>query len=341
MAVAVKQKPKTTIHHKRRTGSHQKRDEHFTKTYWPYLPIALIVGVGIVVNSLVMHPGVLGYATNMTHGGLLAQTNTQRTQNNLGALALNATLSQAAQAKAEDMVARDYWSHNTPDGQEPWVFITGAGYQYQAAGENLAYGFTDSASAVTGWMNSPGHRANILNSAYSEVGFGMANSPNYQQNGQQTIVVAMYARPVVAAAQSMPSAAQQQQPSAPAAQATPTPTAAPAPDETAAANEQPIAISRDETEDATDVTIGATVAGETPVSRIQVATSGGAPWSLVAASFAGIILLLAFVTRHSIAWHRKLVQGEQFILKHKVLDVVIVSAIMLIFILSRTVGYIQ
>ena len=335
MAVAVKQKPKTTIHHKRRTGTHQKRNEHFAKTYWPYLPIALIVGVGIVVNSLVMQSGVLSYATNMTHDGLLAQTNTQRTQNSLGALALNSTLNQAAQAKAEDMVTRDYWSHNTPDGKEPWVFITATGYQYQAAGENLAYGFTDSAGAVTGWMNSPGHRANILNSNYSEVGFGIANSPDYQQHGEQTIVVAMYARPITTT-QSTPVASAAQPATNMAAPTANTDA------ETQTTAEQPIAVNKEDPENAdTAISVGATVAGDTPVSRIQIATSGGAPWSLVVASFAGIILLLAFVTRHSIAWHRKLVQGEQFILKHKVLDVVVVSAIMLIFILSRTVGYIQ
>ncbi len=335
MAVATKQKPKVNTAHKRRTGTHQRRDPHFRQTYWPYLPLALIVGVGILFNSLFMQRDVLSYATNMSSEGLLANTNVQRAQNSLGSLALNAQLAQAAQAKAEDMVTRDYWSHNTPDGQEPWIFIAGTGYKYQAAGENLAYGFLDSNGAVTGWMNSPGHRANILNGTYSEVGFGIANSPNFQSSGEQTIVVAMYAKPVSAAVAASP---QNQQP-APASQQQPATT----PQESSITIEQPIAVSQEEDAAGSDkpLSVTATVEGETRVSRIQVATSGSAPWSMVAASFLGVILLLAFITRHSIAWHRVVVRGEKFILKHKVLDVVVVSGIMLIFILSRTVGYIQ
>src|SRR5690606_34410957 len=119
-------------------------------------------------------------------------TNTQRTANGLTGLTLNGQLNAAAQAKADDMAARDYWSHNTPEGDAPWVFIVNAGYQYQTAGENLAYGFLNSTATVKGWMDSPGHRANILNGSYKEVGFGIANSANYQGTGPETIVVAMY-----------------------------------------------------------------------------------------------------------------------------------------------------
>ncbi len=59
----------------------------------------------------------------MSRNGLLISTNTERSSNGLPALSINDKLNQAAQAKANDMVARDYWSHNTPDGQEPWVFF--------------------------------------------------------------------------------------------------------------------------------------------------------------------------------------------------------------------------
>jgi Cysteine-rich secretory protein family len=93
------------------------------------------------------------------------------------------------------MVARNYWSHNTPDGSPPWVFITAVNYEYQKAGENLAYGFDSSNTTITGWMNSPTHKANLLDTAFKEVGFGVANSESYQSNGQQTIIVAMYASP--------------------------------------------------------------------------------------------------------------------------------------------------
>ena len=195
MTVATKPRPKPTSHHRRRTGTHQKRSNHFMKTYWPYLPLLLVVGVGFMVNSLLSRPQVLGYATDTTVYGLLNDTNNQRLQYGDTALTLSDKLAQAAQAKANDMASRNYWSHNTPDNKEPWVFIDNTGYAYDAAGENLAYGFSSSKQTVTAWMNSPEHRTNILNNAYSEVGFGIANSVNYQSSGQETIVVALYAHP--------------------------------------------------------------------------------------------------------------------------------------------------
>lgn len=334
MAIAVKQKPKQTTHHRKRTGTHQRRSQHFAKTYWPYLPLGAIVAVGLLVNSMLLQPNVLSYATDMTPHGLLAQTNTQRTSNSLGAFALNATLSEAAQAKADDMVQRDYWSHTTPDGDEPWAFINQTGYQYEAAGENLAYGFTTNAQAVAGWMNSPGHRANILNASYSEVGFGIANSPNFQGKGEQTVVVAMYAKPVAVSVRESATPSRAASPTARAAANQPQ-------DHTAA---QPIAAGTTATGERSssgDLTVTARVAGETKVARVQLATSGAAPWSLFVASVVGTLLLVIFVTRHSFAWHRALVKGEAFIIKHKVLDVVVVSGVMVVYILSRTAGVIQ
>lgn len=321
MAIATKPKPKATAHHKRRHGSHQKRSNHFVKTYWPYLPLLFIVGVGLFFNAALGSPkGILGYATNTTANGLLASTNIQRQDNKLANLTLNPELSRAAQAKAEDMVHRNYWSHTTPDGKEPWIFINQTGYQYQAAGENLAYGFNDSTSTVTGWMNSPGHRANILNNNYREVGFGIVNSQNYQSDGNQTIVVAMYAQPAqsVNVSATVPSQQPSSQPGG---------------------NNQPIAVNTNN--QSGKLRVSAIVPGETKVARVQMAASGGAPWSLYAISILGGALLFLFLIRHSLAWHRVVVRGEKFILKHKVLDVFIVSGIMVGFILTRTAGFIQ
>jgi hypothetical protein len=142
----------------------------------------------------------LGATSNFTSSALLNDTNQQRLNDQEKPLALNSQLDAAAQAKANDMVTRNYWSHNTPDGRTPWSFITAAGYNYQAAGENLAYGFNSADDAVTGWMNSPTHRANILNADYQDVGFGVAQSPNYQGQGPATVVVAEYGQPVATVA---------------------------------------------------------------------------------------------------------------------------------------------
>ncbi|HLZ14810.1 MAG TPA: CAP domain-containing protein, partial [Candidatus Saccharimonadales bacterium] len=176
------------------------------KTYWPYLPMALIVGVGLACSSFwgSIHKDVLGYATNMSISALLQDTNTQRQGNSLAGLTLNDQLDQAAQAKANDMATRNYWSHNTPDGATPWTFIINAGYQYQTAGENLAYGFDSSDATLTAWMNSPEHKANILNNTYTDVGFGIANAPDYQGSGPETIVVAMYGSPAPSTNVSVP-----------------------------------------------------------------------------------------------------------------------------------------
>lgn len=107
---------------------------------------------------------VLGYATAISVGELHSISNAQRTNNGIAPLSLNGQLNQAALAKAQHMFANNYWAHNAPDGTTPWSFISNAGFTYSIAGENLAKNFSTSAGVVDGWMNSPGHRDNILKS---------------------------------------------------------------------------------------------------------------------------------------------------------------------------------
>ncbi len=188
------------IHHRApHDKSGHRRARHFLKVYAPYIPLLLIVGLGFAVsfnpNLKTSSSHVLSYATGATSNNLLEATNKQRSNQGLSELSLNTQLSAAAQTKAQDMANHNYWSHNTPDGKEPWYFMQQAGYSYSKAAENLAYGFNSSAEAVVGWMNSPTHRANIVDGELSEVGFGMVNAPNYQNEGPQTIVVALYGTP--------------------------------------------------------------------------------------------------------------------------------------------------
>lgn len=114
----------------------------------------------------------------ITVQGLWEEVNEVRAEQGLKALALQPKLNEAAQAKCDDMLARDYWDHNTPDGQEPWVFITGVGYEYEAAGENLAQNFFDNTSVVAGWLRSEGHRRNLLDQVYTEVGYAKCQEAN-------------------------------------------------------------------------------------------------------------------------------------------------------------------
>jgi uncharacterized protein YkwD len=108
----------------------------FEKVHWPYLPIVLAIvvfaGFGLSSGRLqaaAKHPTgkVLDYATNMSISGLLADTNAQRTASGLASFSLNAKLDAAAQNKANDMATRNYWSHDTPDGNPPWVFVNAQG----------------------------------------------------------------------------------------------------------------------------------------------------------------------------------------------------------------------
>ncbi len=174
-----------------------KRDH---RHYWPYLPL-VIVSLGLAsimfVNSL-RATQVLGSSDGVAERTLLISTNKSRQQDRKSPLADSPQLSQAAQAKANDMVARNYWSHAAPDGKLAWSFVDEAGYTYQVVGENLAYGFSSSDEVIRGWLNSPAHRENLLGSDYTEVGFGVAQSADFNKSGPETVVVALYAKPGIA-----------------------------------------------------------------------------------------------------------------------------------------------
>lgn len=195
--MAIATRPKPTVHHKKAAGKHHRHDKSYLKSYWPYLPILAVVGVGLVINASFNSAtkAVLGDHTGVVASALLDDTNAQRTADKETPLLANSQLTAAATAKAQDMVKRNYWSHVTPDGTQPWAFIAQSGYQYRAAGENLAYGFADANDVVNGWMHSAEHRANILDSGFQDVGFGIASSNDFKGNGPTTVVVALYGTP--------------------------------------------------------------------------------------------------------------------------------------------------
>lgn len=101
---------------------------------------------------------------------LEALVNERRAEHNQKPLATNAKLRESACAKADHMLANDYWDHISPEGVTPWTFIKKAGYDYKEAGENLARGFKDDTKLVQAWMDSPTHRANVLDSKFTEQG---------------------------------------------------------------------------------------------------------------------------------------------------------------------------
>ena len=104
--------------------------------------------------------------------------NKQRTQNGLSPLKENSELQRVARIKAQDMVNNNYFSHTSPTYGSPFNMMKSFKISYNTAGENIA-GNSSNSSAVTAWMNSPGHRANILNSSFNQTGIGVVTGSKY------------------------------------------------------------------------------------------------------------------------------------------------------------------
>ena len=102
-------------------------------------------------------------------------TNASRRDAHLPPLAMDDRLMAAARAKLFDMIKGEYFAHVTPDGRKPWTFMRAAGYPYVMAAENLAKGYDSAVEVQDAWMQSQGHRANILNDGFTEMGVADAN----------------------------------------------------------------------------------------------------------------------------------------------------------------------
>ncbi len=107
---------------------------------------------------------------------ILTLVNLERKKANLQPLTLNSKLGQAAQSHTNDMVSKNYFSHTSPSGGTMTSRVKATGYVYSAIGENIAAGKNTANATMNQWMNSPGHRANILNPKYRELGVGYAPS---------------------------------------------------------------------------------------------------------------------------------------------------------------------
>ncbi|WP_411083343.1 sigma-70 family RNA polymerase sigma factor [Streptomyces sp. cmx-18-6] len=111
-----------------------------------------------------------------TSGEVLQIVNAERAKEGCGPVTSNDLLATAAQRHSADMAARDYFAHTSPDGTDPGDRITAAGYRWSTYGENIAKGQRTPADVMQAWMNSPGHRANILNCSFKEMGIGKQDS---------------------------------------------------------------------------------------------------------------------------------------------------------------------
>lgn len=110
---------------------------------------------------------------------VLALVNKERAAVGCPVLTVNEKLTKAAQDHSEDMAAHSNMSHTGSDGSDPGQRITRAGYQWSTYAENVAYGYPTAAKVMEGWMNSPGHKRNILDCDLKEIGIGLAQPGQY------------------------------------------------------------------------------------------------------------------------------------------------------------------
>lgn len=112
--------------------------------------------------------------TTSIENQVIQLTNQQRAKYGLKPLTANWELSRVARYKAMDMRDKNYFSHTSPTYGSPFTMMKNFGITYRSAGENIAAGQTSPSAVVTAWMNSPGHRANILSTSYTQIGVGYA-----------------------------------------------------------------------------------------------------------------------------------------------------------------------
>lgn len=160
-------------------------------TMWK-LAVKYQVGTGEIIsanpqisNPDLIYPGQSLNIPQVSSGALAYEAevvrlvNEARAQNGLKPLAANWELSRVARYKSEDMVKNGYFSHNSPTYGTPFQMIKAFGLSYRTAGENIAYGQKTPQAVVNAWMNSSGHRANILNAFYTQIGVGYVAGGNY------------------------------------------------------------------------------------------------------------------------------------------------------------------
>ncbi len=149
---------------------------YFREPLFAQLPVSLRQKIQKDIDDEAFLPPPLRRASHgvtgiLTSAGTVNETNRHRAANGLAPLQSNDQLVAAAERKIDDMFQQQYFAHRSPEGKGPSDLANGVHYAYLIVGENLALGdFRDDADLVQAWMDSPGHRANILNNKYSQIG---------------------------------------------------------------------------------------------------------------------------------------------------------------------------
>lgn len=158
-------------------------------TFFAIIIIALL-SLSVTGSFAAKQTGLLGAIYSSV---LVDLANQDRQETNLKTLTINPTLEKAASLKVDDMIQNGYFAHQSPSGLTPWYWFSKAGYSFIYAGENLAIHFTESEAVNQAWMASPGHRANILNKNFSEI--GIAVREGFYNGRNTTFVVQMFGKP--------------------------------------------------------------------------------------------------------------------------------------------------
>ncbi|HEX8170116.1 MAG TPA: CAP domain-containing protein [Thermoanaerobaculia bacterium] len=125
----------------------------------------------------------------ITPENVLGLMNAYRAESNLPPLRADETLMLAAADRMHDMEDLGYWSHESPDGRSPFTVLVTRHYPYRYAGENLASGFETARLLVSSWMESPGHRANIMGAEYDECGIAVIEGATTGRATGKSVVV--------------------------------------------------------------------------------------------------------------------------------------------------------
>ena len=157
--------------------------------------LVLLSFLGIVYSAVIGQSG--RFLAAVVPPALIGLANDDRATNNLLPLKINPILVLAAELKAQDMALKSYFAHTSPEGISPWFWFGKAGYNFAYAGENLAIDFSESADVNSAWMNSSGHRANIMNKNFTEI--GIATAKGYYQGRETLFVVQLFGKPVAKA----------------------------------------------------------------------------------------------------------------------------------------------
>jgi hypothetical protein len=187
--------------------------------------LALILLKAVVITVSLVLPSYSVLSGAITQTNIVSLTNEARKAQGLNALKVDSRLTHAAQAKAEDMLAKQYFAHTSPSGTTPWVWIRQAGYAYSVSGENLAVHYTTAEGTFAGWLASPSHRANIVSPKFTEIGVGIAEG--VFEGHPSIIVVQMFGKPLATPSTAPPETAKKSEPAPakPVAIANPTPQA--------------------------------------------------------------------------------------------------------------------